>query len=191
MIRRPMSEAKTVEPGGPHTRVTPLEDRTCGECVACCITPRIETEEIRKEPGVKCQHGTSAGCAIYESRPPVCRTYLCGWRQAPDLADSWRPDRSGVILFAIPAPHGYASEIGLELAITEGENTIRRPYFAAFVAENVYARRAIFMTIDGTRALLNPYLEPLLPRGVEAIRQQLLRFHAGATTHRNSPKLPP
>lgn len=170
---------------------TPLATRSCGTCVACCVTPRIATAEISKDANTVCTHCTGSGCAIYETRPQVCRDYLCLWRKTAEMDDSWRPDKSGVILFAIDAPRGYASSMGLELMLTEGEASIRRPWFAPFVAQNVRARRAIFMTINDTRALLNPYLERMVLKGDEAVLEQLLRFHAGATTHRHSRTLPP
>jgi hypothetical protein len=169
---------------------TPVPGRTCGTCVACCITPRIATREISKEPNTACGHCTGLGCAIYDARPPVCRDYLCLWRQTAEMDDSWRPDKSGVILFAIPSPPGYATTMGLELMLTEGEDSIRRPWFAPFVARHVRQRRAIFMTINDVRAILNPYMERTVLKGDDAVLEQLLRFHAGATTHRNSRTLP-
>ena len=169
---------------------TPLEMRSCGTCVACCVTPRIATSELTKDPNTACAHCTGSGCGIYDTRPPVCRDYLCLWRQTAEMDDSWRPDRSGVILFAIPAPPGYATSMGLELMLTEGVDSIRRPWFAPFVAMYVRQRRAIFMTINDVRALLNPYLERIAQQGDEAVLAQLLRFHAGATTHRASRTLP-
>jgi hypothetical protein len=172
------------------TATTPLEMRSCGTCVACCVTPRIATSEISKAANTACDHCTGSGCAIYDARPQVCRDYLCHWRRNAEMDDSWRPDRSGVIVFAIPAPPGYATSMGLELMLTEGEDSIRRPWFAPFVAGYVRQRRAIFMTINDVRALLNPYMERTVLQGDDAVREQLLRFHAGATTHRHSRTLP-
>jgi hypothetical protein len=169
---------------------TPVSERSCGTCVACCVTPRIATSEISKKANTVCDNCTGSGCAIYDTRPQVCRDYLCLWRQTAEMDDSWRPDRSGVILFAIPAPPGYATAMGLELMLTEGEDSIRRPWFASFVAMYVREHRAIFMTINDVRALLNPYLERIAPQGDAAVLEQLLRFHAGATTHRHSRTLP-
>lgn len=170
---------------------TPLAQRSCGTCVACCVTPRIDTDQIRKAANTVCDNCTGSGCAVYDTRPQVCRDYLCHWRKAAELDDDWRPDRSGVILFSIPAPPGYAASMGLELMLTEGEASIRRPWFAPFVARNVRARRAIFMTINDVRAILNPYMERTVTLGDAAVLEQLLRFHAGATTHRHSRTLPP
>lgn len=157
----------------------PLPGRACGECFACCVTLEIVSPEFEKPANVICANCTAPGCGIHETRPPACRDFYCAWRLSDALDDSWRPDRSGVILFSTPV-EGYAAPTGLVLMLTEGEASIRRPYFAPFVAGMVAARRAIFMTVNGKRALLNPYLEPLLPQGAEAIRRQLLRFHAAA-----------
>jgi hypothetical protein len=38
------------------------------------------------------------GCAIYETRPGLCREWLCGWRVSKAFGDDWRPDRSGVLV---------------------------------------------------------------------------------------------
>jgi hypothetical protein len=60
---------------------------------------RIDTKELRKTSGVLCQHcHEGVGCSIYQSWPPVCRDWFCGWRQLPYLTDDWRPDRSGVMV---------------------------------------------------------------------------------------------
>ena len=88
---------------------TPLEMRSCGTCVACCVTPRIATSELTKDPNTACAHCTGSGCGIYDARPPVCRDYLCLWRQTAEMDDSWRPDRSGVILFS--AVHACVSRL--------------------------------------------------------------------------------
>lgn len=44
-----------------------------------------------------CRHIVPTGCAIYEDRPEVCRSFQCGWIQAPNLPDALRPDRCGVL----------------------------------------------------------------------------------------------
>jgi hypothetical protein len=38
------------------------------------------------------------GCSIYDIRPSVCRTWYCGWRLIPSLADHWRPDQSKLLI---------------------------------------------------------------------------------------------
>lgn len=72
--------------------VTIREERTCGECIACCVLLTIESEELQKPAGAGCPNCTGKSCAIYDSRPGVCRTYLCGWRWSSHLEDDARPD---------------------------------------------------------------------------------------------------
>jgi len=71
--------------------------RECGTCTACCTHLTIEDPALNKPGGVTCAHCVE-GCAIYTTRPPVCRTFFCGWRQIPELGDDWRPDRSGILI---------------------------------------------------------------------------------------------
>lgn len=73
--------------------------RKCGECTACCVTLRIEEAALKKYADVPCPNLRPEGCCgIYSSRPDVCRNWYCGWRLMEHLDDSWRPDRSEIIL---------------------------------------------------------------------------------------------
>ena len=74
-----------------------VENRDCGKCSACCVTLRIETEGFNKLADESCHHLID-GCAIYESRPEVCRTWYCAWRYMAGLDEYWRPDKSNVLL---------------------------------------------------------------------------------------------
>ena len=38
------------------------------------------------------------GCDFYGSRPSACRPFRCGWRMLGGLDDTWRPDRSNVMI---------------------------------------------------------------------------------------------
>lgn len=83
----------------PDYRSWLVPDRSCGACVACCVAPSIDAGSFYKPVGVACRHCLPAqGCGIYESRPAVCRDYHCVWRSMPALDESWRPDRSGVMI---------------------------------------------------------------------------------------------
>ena len=68
----------------------PLPPRECGDCTMCCKIMGII--ELDKPPGIWCGHCKPArGCAIYESRPRECRTFVCGWLHSPDLDERWKP----------------------------------------------------------------------------------------------------
>jgi len=66
--------------------------------MACCQVLDIEDPELVKPAGILCRH-CSNGCSIYPTRPNACRDWLCMWRELSGLLDeSWRPDRSGVLM---------------------------------------------------------------------------------------------
>lgn len=102
-------------------------ERGCGDCSACCSgVLRIESAEISVGPGRPCRH-CGAGCGIYQSRPDVCRQFVCGWlvRGSP-LPDWMRPDRSGVIVLAAERVWcGLAVDVALAAGRGPNKNAIR------------------------------------------------------------------
>lgn len=143
--------------------------RSCGECNLCCIELPIETPELRKQAQTPCSHLTAKGCGIYETRFPICRQFLCGWRLFPELGDDWRPDLSGILILQVPQvsipkiyqPAGH----GVQLLVTGGEAAVTRPGFAEYILEQVSRGVAVYMTATTPRALLNEYLQPLVATG--------------------------
>jgi hypothetical protein len=77
-------------------RVT-LPKRGCGDCRVCCIVPEIKEPELVKASGVRCAHLCKSGCSIHEAKPSACREFNCAWRVMPEIDDSWRPDRVGLL----------------------------------------------------------------------------------------------
>lgn len=73
------------------------DDRPCGDCIACCVLPLIDTPELKKPEGVVCPHCTGQGCGAYEARPQVCRTFNCAWKRIPSMPLETRPDKLGVM----------------------------------------------------------------------------------------------
>src|SRR6185437_7109688 len=97
--------------------------RECGACTACCRELTIESDALRKVQGVLCVHCTpEQGCGIYQTRPDACRDWYCQWRRYAWLDDSWRPDRSGLLLRATDddVPDGFASGIGVVVDVLGG-----------------------------------------------------------------------
>lgn len=124
-----------------------VDGRACGECTVCCVVTQIDTKEFQKPPGVRCQHLCAAGCAIYEARPPVCRTYHCGWRYLGFLSDHWRPDKSGILLAFTPEnelPAGYATGVTFILAgrPPSGMNRALYHYVLSLIADGVHVMLA-------------------------------------------------
>ncbi len=120
--------------------------RGCGDCTVCCTAMAIDKPEIQKDAGVACRHCTQTGCAIYDTRPQLCRDYHCGWRQLPMLDDSWRPDRSGV--FVELEPHDGKTAISLML-VGNPLKTVRQPWFIDFVATGVRGHLPLMLGIPG------------------------------------------
>lgn len=88
--------------------------RSCGDCVACCTSLEITDVALNKRAGLPCPHCTaSPGCAIYQSRPQVCRTFHCAWRSMPALDESWRPDLSGAMILQVSSPPGWRNSIAV------------------------------------------------------------------------------
>ena len=126
-----------------------VEGRACGDCNVCCVTPHIDTQEFTKLPGVRCRHlCAEGGCSIYAARYSVCRTYHCGWRYLPFLAEHWRPDRSGVLLAFTPRnelPAGYASGVSF-IVVSPPPQSLARAlyhYVAHLIADRVYVTVAV------------------------------------------------
>jgi len=111
--------------------------RDCGECIACCVYPRIT--ELNKPGLTHCSHVTllapvkdgemqlSSGCencTIYENRPKTCRDYTCLWL-AGYGRKSDRPDKS---LMLIDNPNRVENAIECKPLSPEvnGEKVIRR-----------------------------------------------------------------
>ena len=126
-----------------------VDGRACGDCTVCCVVTQIDTKEFQKLPGVRCQHLCAAGgCSIYETRPPICRTYHCGWRYLGFLGDNWRPDRSGVLLAFTPEnelPAGYATGVTFILASRPPNGLTRALYHsvASLIADGVHVMLAV------------------------------------------------
>lgn len=151
--------------------------RSCGSCIACCVTPRIDSASFNKPANSLCPHCTGTACAIYQTRPAPCRSFFCAWRQSEQMDDSWRPDRSGVILFPAHAP-GYGP--GLNLMLTDGQASIQRDWLPPLVMRLVRHNRAVMLTINDRQALINDSIAPCLGGGAAAVQAQLLRLYAGA-----------
>ncbi len=163
--------------------MTNLKKRDCGGCTVCCTELKVDTPEFRKKPQVPCQHLSAKGCGIYETRFPICRTFLCGWRLFDDLNDGWRPDRSGVVIVRLSpdnVPEGYrAPGYGMQLDIVGGEAAITRPGFAEYVAAQVKRGVAVQMSAASPATLVNAHLDPATAaKDMAGTRAILLRIHA-------------
>ena len=134
--------------------MTLIPGRDCGECTVCCVAPSIDKPEIQKLSGAACRHCTGAGCAIYETRPPVCRSFYCAWRSVDIFDEDWRPDRSGVMPYVetegISEAFALSTGIGLML-VGNPLRIVRQSWFQDFVVTGVMNSVPLFLSLPGPR----------------------------------------
>lgn len=72
--------------------------RTCGTCTLCCRLPDID--ELSKPANAWCTHCIEdKGCTIYESRPKLCRDFLCLWMEDAQFSDDWNPSQTHMMVY--------------------------------------------------------------------------------------------
>ena len=73
-------------------------DRSCGTCTLCCSVMAVHEDGVDTKYGEDCVHlRKRRGCAIYETRPGVCKAWSCLWRLGI-LPEDMRPDKVHAIL---------------------------------------------------------------------------------------------
>jgi hypothetical protein len=134
--------------------MTLIPGRECGECTVCCVALSIDKPEIQKLSGAACRHCFSGGCAIHETRPPVCRAFYCAWRTVDIFGEAWRPDKSGVLAQVetegIPEHFELSTGIGLMLLGHPGK-IVRQKYFQDFVVTGIMNSVPLFLSLPGPR----------------------------------------
>jgi hypothetical protein len=149
-----------------------IPGRECGDCTLCCIVPGIDKADLQKLPASTCRF-CDHGCAIYETRPEVCREYYCGWRKLEMIPEDWRPDIFGVFAEVMPqvAPQ-FSCPFGLILILTGNPlKTLRQHDFLDFVIRNLNNNFALFLGLPGPRGKQCAHL-PLNTREIcEAARR--------------------
>ncbi len=67
----------------------------------CCKL--YDVPAVPKKAGAWCGHfGMGRGCLIYDSRPDLCREFLCLWMQDPGLPEGWKPETSKMVATSSP-----------------------------------------------------------------------------------------
>ena len=134
--------------------MTLIPGRDCGGCTVCCTWPTINKPEIQKLSGSTCRHCTGGGCAVYDTRFPVCRSYYCAWRTVDIFDDAWRPDRSGVMPYVetegISEDFDLSTGIGLML-VGHPLKIVRQKWFQDFVVTGVMNSVPLFLSLPGPR----------------------------------------
>ena len=159
--------------------MTALTKRACGPCTACCIDLKIVAPELKKKARVPCPHLSGKGCGIYETRPGVCREFLCGWRLFEDMDNSWRPDLSGILAMRrapseMPAAWQNAP-YGMHMVVLTGQEAVLRPAFLRYVAQTMARGIPIFLSAASPYITLNDHV----PAGADAsvLKQRLAELY--------------
>ena len=159
--------------------MTALSKRRCDSCTVCCTELQIETPQLRKQAGTACSHLCATGCGIYETRPPVCQQFLCGWRLFAELTDDWRPDLSGVLVMRkAPAelpPNWRSADYGVELAIIGGEAAVKRDGLADYAARLLARNIPVFLSAASPSTLLNEHVDPAI--ALPDLRRKLAQLY--------------
>ena len=167
--------------------------RTCGTCTVCCKELTIDTDAIRKVQGVTCVHCIpNGGCAIYPRWPEICHDWFCLWRRYAWLDDSWRPDRSRILLRATDddVPAGYAAGPGVVVDVLGTCDILLRHEVVTAIARLVAAGVATFLSVPGLpgyaggRVLLNPSLEaPVRDGDGDTLQRRLVEAFLRSAVH--------
>jgi hypothetical protein len=146
-----------------------VEGRDCGGCTACCS--ELAVIELQKPNGTTCQHRRpGGGCAIYKTRFSICRTFHCGWRKLPNLDDSWRPDRSGVMISFETTPGSPYGDDAANLIAIGGDAAALSDHFARLAATFVDAGLGTYFVLPAGPGLVpyNVVLNVLLAESIAA-----------------------
>jgi hypothetical protein len=137
----PAREAQHLVPG-----------RACGECTVCCKELPILSVEMKKPAGVLCEHCVGTGCGIYDSRPPVCRGFICAWRNLDNLEDIWRPDRCGIMVTFVHdgIPPAYSQHMGIQFHLfRDSQQVVTWEPFVGYVTELIRHGMPVFLLVSG------------------------------------------
>jgi hypothetical protein len=132
-----------------------LEDRSCGDCTACCTVLKVDSPDFRKPAGVRCVHLGAGGCGIHPVRPTICRTWFCVWRRMATLPDAARPDRSGLLVsvnFVADAQNCFEG-VAINIRLLPGSRAIEDG-MAATVLDHLCDRLVPVWFSDGAHKML-------------------------------------
>jgi len=133
-------------------------ERGCGDCVACCQVLNIDEPDLVKPADQVCMHCTGHGCAIYDSRPGVCRTWDCLWRRIDTMPLETRPDNLGVV-FTIdrqPSPGSLFDRLYFVGRAVADPEALHRTGCLDIAAMLAHGPLPIFVCWDQERRMIYP-----------------------------------
>jgi hypothetical protein len=167
--------------------------RECGACTACCTHLHVDEPDLQKLAGITCTNcSVGNGCAVYATRPKICRSWFCGWRIMREFDDAWRPDRSQ-ILIALETeniPEQYETRFALRFDLIGSLAVVLEPRFLECVVAMVEEKNPVFVCVPKSpgraagKTFLNEMLEePVRLRDVAAIRRLVVEAVGAAAKH--------
>jgi hypothetical protein len=170
-----------------------VRGRKCGACSVCCRVPAIVSEVFVKPANSLCEHCVEGtGCAIYAERPKVCAEWYCGWRMFDELDESWRPDRSGILIVeeADDIPWRFRNRVGVKFIVDGPDAAVLNKKFLIYLAGLISRDVACFLSVPGpaghafAKTLVNDRLERAALTGdghtmVEVLSEVLATLRAG------------
>jgi hypothetical protein len=179
------------------------EDRPCGDCIACCVLPLIDSPELQKPEGVICPNCTGKGCAIYDNRPQVCRTFNCAWKRIRSMPLETRPDKLGV-MFTIERhlpPRNVFEHLYFVAVAVNDRGALESPMAQEALRMLSESVLPVFVSVDGIKTLVHPephladaIMNPapqrdraLVKRGREWLKRYAPFAHVGAGEHTKLP----
>jgi len=102
-----------------------VQVRPCNGCTACCSV--FGVHEIEKQPWTDCQHQIETGCAVYQDRPAMCKSFYCLWQTG--LGETFdRPDSIGVIFAPTNGKTPFTGEMEVQAyELHEGAALLSKP----------------------------------------------------------------
>lgn len=122
-------------------------NQECGECSECCRHLIVDSPELTKVAGHLCGACVEAkGCSIYQSRPQVCRSFVCSWQKLP-LSSEWRPDRSQIMIIHEPANPEKGVREGIKFFFIGSLDRVFWRPFIDFVSMLIAQNQQIYVSV--------------------------------------------
>ena len=154
--------------------------RSCGTCNVCCVGLTIDEPTLRKPQGFRCRNAQpDNSCAIYESRPPSCRSFYCGWRLLKWIPEPLRPDKCGILVRMYqPTSNKGPQRPGL-VVMPQPTSTINSDGFCDIVIAGIKAGLQIYLDIPGEpgyASAIMPINKPIAPAATARNKPAILNF---------------
>jgi hypothetical protein len=121
----------------------------------------------------------------------VCRTWFCGWRCIESLDDSWRPDRSGILIEeeTNKLPWNYKKRKGVKFTIIGEHKAVLWSDFINYVTSLIERGVPVFLSAGQKghaygRTFLNDVMMPsVLARDVHRISNDIVAALESCVKH--------